>query len=140
MKTDNELIAEFMGFTTASPNTYDVPEECRRFVFGGCYTTYKDVLRFHDSWDWLMPVVEKIETIVLPKGTFEDWPYPENVSISIRIDSCWINVGDNMWSKQVKGREFLDHHNHKKGTKIQSTYAAVVEFIKWYNQNKVSHE
>jgi hypothetical protein len=49
--SDNEMIAEFMG--------YEVKH-------GKCYSPkYNDgtiaPMQFHASWDWLMPVVEKIE-------------------------------------------------------------------------------
>tara|TARA_R100000541_G_scaffold56019_1_gene65202 strand:- start:287 stop:613 length:327 start_codon:yes stop_codon:yes gene_type:complete len=58
---DNKLIAEFMGFTyeknigwydnemLMSQNVYDNQD-------GNCF----DELKFHSSWDWLMPVIEKI--------------------------------------------------------------------------------
>lgn len=45
MKTDNELIEEFMG----KPD-YIMPE----------------LLKYHKSWDWLMPVVEKINALEMP--------------------------------------------------------------------------
>ena len=59
---ENKLIAEFMGFTNEknigwydnqmlmSQNVYDNQD-------GNCF----DELLFDESWDWLMPVVEKIE-------------------------------------------------------------------------------
>ncbi len=62
MENNNKLIAEFMGFTQEknigwydndmlmSQNVYDSQD-------GNCF----DELLFHTSWDWLMPVVEKIE-------------------------------------------------------------------------------
>ena len=54
---DNKLIAEFMGI--------ELDTESYRC---GSKMTYEDWLnhstqknmRFHESWDWLMPVVEKI--------------------------------------------------------------------------------
>ncbi len=50
MKTENKLIAEFMG--------YEVKH-------GKCYSPkYNDgtisPMQFNASWDWLMPVVEKV--------------------------------------------------------------------------------
>ena len=55
---DNKLIAEFMGCTNPFNEIHDA-------------TLYKveqgtfelDELQYHTSWDWLMPVVEKIEQI-----------------------------------------------------------------------------
>jgi hypothetical protein len=55
---DNKLIAEFMGCTNPFNEIHDA-------------TLYKveqgtfelDELQYHTSWDWLMPVVEKIEQV-----------------------------------------------------------------------------
>ena len=50
MKENNTLIAEFMQEGSEGFNLYD---------YNGCH--YKvDELMFHTSWDWLMPVIEKI--------------------------------------------------------------------------------
>ena len=47
---DNKLIAEFMGF---KPNEHGIYQTKH-----GPY--YLDSLSFHTSWDWLMPVVGKM--------------------------------------------------------------------------------
>lgn len=57
MKTDNELIAEFMGFTThkgSLGDTYTHPDLMG--VYGGSGLKFK----YDTSWDWLMPVIAKI--------------------------------------------------------------------------------
>ena len=67
MKTDNELIAEFMGAESSIgkslDNTplkvYSLPNRVDR-VFS------EIELEYARSWDWLMPVVEKI--------TRNQWP------------------------------------------------------------------
>jgi hypothetical protein len=61
MKTDNELIAEFMG------------------KFG---------LWFHTSWDWLMPVVEKIDKMQL----FDVVEYRELSELGIFADKQTIRM------------------------------------------------
>jgi len=50
---NNKLIAEFMG--------YDIITEAEKDKFPTVLTT-KDV-KYHSSWDWLMPVVEKIDNL-----------------------------------------------------------------------------
>lgn len=57
-KTDNELIAEFMGFKYLGEGYHDSSDHC--FVEG--YQDGNDVYecRWNESWDALMPVVEKI--------------------------------------------------------------------------------
>ena len=59
VKTDNELIAEFMGIKFVQQiggiKYYNVPD--------GTFDMYNvsmGVYRYHKSWDCLMPVVEKI--------------------------------------------------------------------------------
>ena len=69
MEKDNKLIAEFMGFPT---QTDVVDDRTKAYYVGDIITTdntdnenedgvfHPDDMRFHNSWDWLMPVVEKI--------------------------------------------------------------------------------
>lgn len=64
---ENKLIAEFMGFTLDTPTNiegavwYDNEELylhiSSEFKHSNCFKE----LQFHTSWDWLMPVVQKIE-------------------------------------------------------------------------------
>jgi hypothetical protein len=49
---DNKLIAEFMGDTF-------YPEPQHWYDSHGSFIG--DTLKYHTSWDWLMPVVRKIE-------------------------------------------------------------------------------
>lgn len=59
MKT-NKLIAEFMGGQRVLPDkdVYNMPTHNNL-----CYGV--DELHYHTSWDWLMPVVEKMNTTEL---------------------------------------------------------------------------
>ncbi len=45
---DNKLIAEFMGYPKIAND-----EDKRDYL--------EDCVKYHTSWDWLMPVIEKIE-------------------------------------------------------------------------------
>ena len=55
---DNKIIAEFMGWDIKSPTT--IPSNLHlsnlELDSGGVW-----VYKFHTSWDWLIPVVNKIE-------------------------------------------------------------------------------
>lgn len=96
--TDNELIAEFMGGT---PGT----GECEDLWYFGNPDQPKKYLRYDSSWDWLMPVVEKINE------SCKDTGYPD-------------------------GLEICDWHVIAVANNIKLVYFSVVEFIKWYNENK----
>lgn len=111
-KSDNELIAEFMG----------VSEQYGRMHISGrgsyVKKNYPHQLKYHNNWSWLMPVVEKIETT-------------EDGFIS-RVTGCRI---------EGYLCDFVDHENTERAcqfsqtSKIDAVYKAVVEFIKWYNQH-----
>src|SRR5688572_8321381 len=79
MKTDNELIAEFMGVyeTKDSFDSYghDIPcyytdngiyRTRTLTVPGKTFSDFCKAAQYHTSWDWLMPVVEKIHALDLP--------------------------------------------------------------------------
>jgi len=92
----NKIIALFMGDINSLDAKVSFNKNCT-----------VDELQYHKSWDWLMPVVEKIEqtndgcTLVI-----------------IEDERCYI---DNQ-----KGFE-IDSVGH---TKIEAVYNAVIKFIK----------
>ena len=51
---DNKLIAEFMGVVFHD-------DENQYYSSDGVYIG--NTLQYHSSWDWLMPVVDKIEQV-----------------------------------------------------------------------------
>jgi hypothetical protein len=123
-KNNNELIAEFMGLHRQEPGEYNkvsywktVEKDKRK---RGDFVGYYDSMKYDTSWDWLMPVVQKIE------GLYEEDFPPDFVQ--------------RLLAKQPT----VDHHYMDVialplATPINEAYAAVVEFIKWYNSiNKSS--
>ena|SRR5690554_6067869 len=117
----NKLIAEFMGWT----QQLDVRERW----YGAWFDQHRvrkawpkghEPLLFHESWDWLMPVVEKIESIV----------FDENNSFNVTIGSS------NYCVIQDSNGEVYEFIEDYKESKLLTTYSAVVNFIKWYNENK----
>jgi len=93
----NKLIAEFMGCTYNED--WEQPWEDEN----GCL---HDELKYHSSWDWLMPVVEYIEQL----GGY---------TFYIVGTSCYINGSP----PSVHGE-----------SKIEAVYKKVVQFINWYNK------
>ena len=111
MKTieNNKLIAEFLGY---------IDNGCSEDGFLIHPITNYDVeissLKYHEDWNWLMEVVEKIESL--------------GYRIEIVKHICRIYLSN-------KETIIISENTPK----IEAVYNAVVEFIKWYNnQNKVS--
>lgn len=105
IRETNVLIAEFMGY-----QTYKFRNLTFVFYSENNHRAESD-LHYHDFWDWLMPVVEKIESL-----------------------SSNQNVID--WSRQSKN--IFDIKLTE--SKIEAVYKAVIEFIKWYNENSAKKE
>ena len=137
----NKLIAEFMGakntpiiggevlhpisghiisykneiyqadFNTVEGINNIPPSERKRY-----FRYFEEDLKYHSSWDWLMPVVENIEGIgadILIGRMFCEikfrFPLSPEKEFDVRIVS---------------------------GIKMNAIHGAIIEFIKWYNQNK----
>lgn len=101
---DNKLIAEFMGMTCHHNDSNVLIFSTEN---GNDIVSIYD-LEYHTDWNWLMEVVEKIESL--------------GVVVEIRENVCYIETTP------------VDYYSELEETKIQSTYKAVVEFIKWYTQ------
>lgn len=110
--TGNKLIAEFMQMSINLDNKIFIWNE-RRCV---------DML-YHSSYDWLMPVVEKIE-----KGLSEEF------RVVILEEDCTI------WQKTTNQSLMIEFTEVTAAvccvSKIEATWLTVVEFIKWYNNLK----
>jgi len=89
----------------------------------------KDCLEYHTSWDWLMPVVEKIES-------FQDGNDGDSMRghlYNFRIEQHFVYILDGE-SMDLDG-ESMDIIIEMNGdNKLDATYNAVVEFIKQYNK------
>tara|TARA_R110000796_G_scaffold236214_1_gene355491 strand:- start:73151 stop:73519 length:369 start_codon:yes stop_codon:yes gene_type:complete len=110
----NKLIAEFMSWKNPEGTVY-ITDHFQSYmaVDSNMYDTcrYRIVeFKFQTSWDWLMPVVEKIG-IIIGKNNFEDFEDWEDYYIT------WNEVS-------------LLYFN------IEIWYKNVVEFIEWYNEQK----
>jgi hypothetical protein len=91
-------------------------------------------LRFHKSWDLLMPVVKKIN-----KWNPSIRPFtriPEGVNITITPTK--VKLYASIWSTEDKNfGNWIILKKKFKSAEIESVYLAVVEFIKWYNKQKI---
>ena len=122
--TDNQLIAEFMGLSVTN-NIVNCTENIRSHN-ERCLSGYNiSQARYDSSWDWLMPVVEKITSIPLLDNLNEcNYIY---FGFDYEDNSHYVNLYHGEDS-QING--------NSKVNKIEAVYEAVVKFIKWYNKNK----
>jgi len=104
----NKLIASFMDIDDSMPHDRQ-----------GAYL-------YHSSWDWLMPVVEKIESIYY---------------ISIYITKSYlgkhrveISYEPSAHNKNNKNKTIFIQNDNK----IECVYDAVIKFIKCHNQSKLN--
>lgn len=84
----------------------------------------KDELFYHSSWDWLMLVVEKIESI---HDEFHGF-----FGCFISSNCCTIQ-GTNMRLDPDQARHVFFYESYGK-TKIEACFRSVVFFIEWFNQ------
>jgi hypothetical protein len=118
---NNKLIAEFMGeFNVHDTNGHWECNNCGYQwsammgddevpqIHVDCLPDLLTNTEYHSSWDWLMPVVEK----------------------------CRRDFDNYNWFDYVLQHEFVMIITSVLSINIESTYSAVVEFIKRYNEKK----
>jgi hypothetical protein len=120
---NNKLIAEFMGYRQANCNNGKAWNTDDRYLHktlpiqGRLITKECEYLKFNSSWDWLMPVIEKIE--------------------KMGYDSLISNFQAHITkSSRTYSNIFIGNAQNAELTKLKATYKMVVEFIKWYNKQK----
>lgn len=99
----NAKIAAFIGWKNIGMKSLEL-----WIRFENDFGLNTDELTFHSSWDWLMPIVVKIEEMPI-------------------YNKFIIETGGHF------GKDDLVNHKY-----IESTWKNIVEFIEWYNQNKPS--
>tara|TARA_R100001463_G_scaffold133226_1_gene194440 strand:+ start:57 stop:404 length:348 start_codon:yes stop_codon:yes gene_type:complete len=110
---NNKMIAEFMGWDIKIPTT--IPPNLH---LSNLELDNGDImeLKFHKSWNWLMPIVDKIESLSIvsfEKNLQEEGDY-----------QCLFTQGNDI---------VICHYAD---TSREATYKAVVEFINEYNKTK----
>ena len=115
--TENVLIALFMDckiqgrYIKRTTKFWDFPGN------DSGLTCSIEHLKYHSSWDWLMPVIGKIESL----GYF-----------------CMINKWTSVYTgPSASATESRIQITTVEGeSKITNTYQAILQFIKWYNSQK----
>ena len=110
---NNLLIAEFMGLEVM--NSRDLANSEPLVQLSA--TTYLQKIQYDTSWDWLMTVVEKIES-------FQD---PDKAATyNFKMEQSFIEIIHNHTGKEIVK---LDRN-----TKFKAVYDACVEFINYWNE------
>ncbi|MBK7377315.1 MAG: hypothetical protein IPJ02_17720 [Chitinophagaceae bacterium] len=102
----NKLIAEFDGYTFEPDSKLNNIKGV--FRKEGKLSMLENELKYHSSWDWLMPVVEKI--------AFTDGPF------RLVFGNC------NTYT------QFAGHEKIVASSPLLSTWLSVVSYIQQYNQ------
>jgi len=115
----NFIIAKFMGGVYDGTKYFVFKEQNNRHLIHG--DLYDSQLKYHSSWDWLMPVVEKIHST--PAVIFE-------FTIAL-IPFCRI-----MYTPKNQPHKIFMSEERNDITGMEAIYQAVIQFIYWYNTNK----
>ena len=130
MENDNRLITEFMGnkvfkaFWSNPSEEYFVNDENLPDITNSGSMGLSQ-LKYHFSWDWLIPVIKKIENIKDNiNGRFAVYIGGNGCT----IQSTKLHLSEKDRIKRYYSQTYAD-------TKIEAVYQEVVKFIKWYNKN-----
>jgi len=110
----NELIAKFMewktGMSWLDDGEFETPHSQQKWIESGISCGWESVkdftpeeMLFNSSWDWLMPVVEKINTLYVTDG--EEFTSPLLIA---------------------------DIHKYVANVKIEEAFKAVIAYIKFW--------
>ena len=129
----NKLIAEFMGAIWRKDDYglfgYSYSDVGKAPTEHSGYWWDVKALQYHTSWDWLMPVVEKISNIHYPDywngrqpddvGEWDNCAYPRTFGMRDKEGNYMVRFNANVL--------------YSAKTLIEATWLAVIEFIKDYN-------
>lgn len=123
---NNKLIAKFMGFSTQSDA---VDERTLAYYVGDSIINadntnnenednvfHPEDMKFNSSWDWLMSVVERIENF--------------GYEFIIVESRCYVKHNTDHSIEEL-------FHIETIGSKIDTTYKAVLKFINNYNKKQL---
>lgn len=117
----NKLIAEFEGFNVYN-DAGTIVIDYGMDEFGNENVRPINDLHYHSSWDWLMPVVDKIRTI-------DSWDVQIGL-IGGDGNYCLIERYDKVPGKTTSIKRYTRNRTE---SFIECTYNAIIEFIKIHN-------
>ena len=119
---------------------YDISDSCRNF-----YDSIPNIESYHigqgiqldyTSWEWLMPVVQEIESLEVNGGWSRN-PFTlrvEGNSAKIIIDAGHTDSFGIDDADDVESTIFFTFKTHNKSTKKEAVLECALEFIEWYNK------
>lgn len=138
--TNNELIAIFMG---GKPKSQCLPAIAARMSNDKYWLPFHGIVKvdnmdYHKSWDWLMPVVEKIETTIYSfSEDLNELTRKRNINSAEAFFFINYNHQIKKWSCFIElertGLRF--GASQEFDSKMDAVYYAVVQFIKFYNDD-----
>jgi hypothetical protein len=123
----NTIIAEFMAiesFKCDGELLYKFKKHPCQYIDNPLTASIEDLF-YHSRWDWIMPVIDKIEDIrqIGTQGYVDISPFNIETYCSGSVQS-----NRNEFSYQLNGRHFSGKE------KLNAVYKCVVEFIEYYNR------
>lgn len=121
----NKKCAEFIGAYFCDddkkefPNGYWLIDDYYREL-----PLYLNQFKFHSDWNWIMEVVEKIESFIFQE------PVPDTYYEVRLVGSVYVYIGSNNGDELIT----VDDQPSKK----QAVVKAIDQFIDWYNKQKES--
>ena len=147
-RENNRLIMDFMGVkeSTGHYDTYgvqttiyytknDVYRSSTFTVPGKSEANFLAHAKYHSSWDWIMPVVERIQTYfdmdcALTESHFNSYGLCCKISVFKAFTKYYYWHGTNF----IGGKPPLDDdQKFLCSSKLEAVVKAVVTFIKWHN-------
>lgn len=113
---NNKLIAEFMNDEAMLLKTAVNPNGVYHRMKSG-HQGYEP-LKYYESWDWVMPVVDKIDSM--------------DYIVEICNKQCRIYDFKNPLVQWKRNRLFPNVGE----TNLEATYKTIIEFIKYYNNGE----
>lgn len=117
---NNKLIAVFMQIPKCGRC-----EDCGAYQYSATVIYQPEDMKYHTSWDWLMQVVEKIESL---NSFRNEVAYLDHFYVSIFGRMAEISCNNKRDSPNI----VVWRKSHTQ-PKINMVYGAVIQFIKWYN-------
>jgi hypothetical protein len=156
IQEQNKLIAEFMGYEIVRIGYYDCHDGDewdetewqvvnREWLDKMCIDSVGDYVanvsenkihewedvKYHSDWSWIMPVVEKIESVEVDQAN--EIIIRTSANVKIFHKACIIEYEPD--------EELGDQNDEttimtKAETKMEAVYSAVIQFIQWYQDNQ----